>query len=114
MILFHDFPTTLIEMKMNLSDKLFVNSICGDMNDHQFGSKTGVEPILYIKDLLRHEFDKITQDRMWDPIMIDEFCSDPESIVKELTYMVNIEVWSHNDNNFITMNSRFLNSKIRE
>lgn len=94
--------------------QIICSSICGNMNDHEFDNKTGVECILYIKDLLRQDFDRITKDRMWDEIMIDEFCSDPDSIVKELTYMVNIEVWSHDDSDFIKMNSRFLNSKIRE
>lgn len=85
-----------------------------DMENFDLDEKSGIEAILFIKQLLGEEFPRRVKDRMWKELIVDEFCTEPERITKEFMYMVNLEKWSHVKDDFYRINDNFLKTKIEE
>lgn len=93
---------------------IVINSMTDDMENFDLDEKSGIEAILFIKQLLGEEFPRRVKDRMWKELIVDEFCTEPERITKEFMYMVNLEKWSHVKDDFYRINDNFLKTKIEE
>lgn len=53
----------------------------GNMENYEFGKKSGIEDILFIKQLLRGELPRRVKGRMCKKLVFDEFCTKPERII---------------------------------
>ena len=94
--------------------KIIIDSMTGDMENYELEDKSGVEAILFIKQLLGEEFPRRVKDKLWKELVVDEFCTEPEGIIRQFTYMVNLEKWSHNKDDYYQINTTFLRTKIDE
>lgn len=93
---------------------IVINSMTGNMENYDLDEKSGIEAILFIRQLLGEEFPRRVKDRMWKELIVDEFCTEPKRITKEFMYMVNLEKWSHIKDDFTRINDNFLKTKIEE
>lgn len=106
--------TTIDKDEDEIIRKIIIDSMTGDMENYELEDKSGVEAVLFIKQLLGEEFSRRVRDRMWRELVVDEYCTEPEGIIREFLCMINLEKWSHTKDDYCQINTIFLRTKIEE
>lgn len=94
--------------------RIIISSLCDDMEVYDFEDKTGLKCIQYLKELLRTKYNRKDKDKLWNDIIIDEYCCKPEEVSRELKYLVNLEIWSYKESDNNKLNDGFFREKLEE